>query len=81
MKKKSKRYKTLLKSVVKDKKLNSKEILEIVKKISNTKFDKSVDDRCTKNKWVKVKKKPNIVIFEGWCVGATAHNKCQTICA
>ena len=37
------------------------------------KFDKSVDDRCTKNKWVKVKKKPNIVIFEGWCVGATAQ--------
>ena len=37
------------------------------------KFDKSVDDRCTKKKWVKVKKKPNIVIFEGWCVGATAQ--------
>lgn len=37
------------------------------------KFDKSVDDRCTKNKWVRVKKKPNIVIFEGWCVGATAQ--------
>ena len=34
------------------------------------KFDKSVDDRCAKNKWTKVKKKPNIVIFEGWCVGA-----------
>ena len=37
------------------------------------KFDKSVDDRCTKNKWIRVKKKPNIVIFEGWCVGATAQ--------
>ena len=43
MKKKSKRYKTLLKSVVKNKKLNSEEILEIVKKNSNTKFDESVD--------------------------------------
>ena len=43
MKKKSKRYKNLLKSVVKDKKLNSKEILELVKKNSNTKFDESVD--------------------------------------
>ena len=43
MKKKSKRYKILLKSVVKDKKLNSKEILELVKKNSNTKFDESVD--------------------------------------
>ncbi len=37
------------------------------------KFDKSIDNRCAKNKWLKVKKKPNIVIFEGWCVGATAQ--------
>ena len=34
------------------------------------KFDKSIDDRYSKNKWIKVLKKPNIVIFEGWCVGA-----------
>ena len=38
-------------------------------KIILPKFDKSLDDRCSKSKWVKVKKKPNIVIFEGWCVG------------
>ena len=37
------------------------------------KYDKSIDDRLQKNKWLKVKKKPNIVIFEGWCVGATAQ--------
>ena len=43
------------------------------KKMIIPKFDKSIDDRCTKNKWSKVKKKPNIVIFEGWCVGATAQ--------
>ncbi len=43
------------------------------KKISIPKFDKSIDDRLQKNKWLKVKKKPNIVIFEGWCVGATAQ--------
>ena len=43
------------------------------KKMIITKFDKSTDDRCKKNKWQKVKKKPNIVIFEGWCVGATAQ--------
>ncbi len=43
------------------------------KKMIIPKFDKSIDDRCTKNKWLKVKKKPNIVIFEGWCVGATAQ--------
>ena len=43
------------------------------KKMVIPKFDKSIDDRCKKNKWLKVKKKPNIVIFEGWCVGATAQ--------
>ena len=35
------------------------------------KFDKSIDDRLSKNKWQKIKKKPDIVIFEGWCVGVT----------
>ncbi len=41
------------------------------KKISIPKFDKSIDDRVTKKKWQKITKKPNIIIFEGWCVGAT----------
>ncbi len=36
------------------------------------KFDKSIDDRCKQKKWNKIKKKPDIVIFEGWCVGAKA---------
>ena len=43
MKKRSKRYKKLLNSIVKDKKLSGKEILDLVKKNSNTKFDESVD--------------------------------------
>ncbi len=43
------------------------------KKFIIPKFDKSIDDRSAKNKWLKIKKKPNIVIFEGWCVGATAQ--------
>ena len=43
MQKKSKRYKTLLKSKLKDKKLNIKEILDLVKKNSNAKFDESID--------------------------------------
>ena len=43
MKKRSKRYKSLLKSAVKDKKLAIKDILDLVKKNSNTKFDESVD--------------------------------------
>jgi len=45
------------------------------KKIYIPKFDKSIDDRLHKKKWLKVNKKPNIVIFEGWCVGATAQKK------
>ncbi len=45
------------------------------KNFSIPKFDKSIDDRASKNKWLKVKKKPNIVIFEGWCVGAIAQKK------
>ena len=43
MKKKSKRYKNLLKSSVKDKKLSLKEILDMVKKNSSVKFEESVD--------------------------------------
>ncbi len=45
------------------------------KKCMIPKFDKSIDDRISKNKWLKVRKKPNIVIFEGWCVGVTAQKK------
>ena len=43
------------------------------RKVIIPKFDKSIDDRSQKNRWLKVKKKPNIVIFEGWCVGAAAQ--------
>ena len=43
MKNQSKRYKALLKSDVKDKKLELKEIIDLVKKNSTTKFDESVD--------------------------------------
>ena len=39
------------------------------------KFDKSIDDRCLKSKWLRVKKKPNVVIFEGWCVGVSPQKK------
>jgi len=34
-------------------------------------FDKSIDDRSGKKKWQKIKRQPHLVIFEGWCVGAT----------
>ena len=34
------------------------------------KFDKSIDDRLPKSKWHHFKKKIDIFILEGWCVGA-----------
>ena len=43
MKKRSKRYKEILKTAIKNKKIAAKEILDLVKKNSTTKFDESVD--------------------------------------
>ena len=43
MKKKSKRFKEILKTSIKDKKVSSKEALDLVKKNSNVKFDESID--------------------------------------
>jgi len=34
------------------------------------KFDKSTDDRKKNKYWSNISKKPEIVILEGWCVGA-----------
>jgi D-glycerate 3-kinase len=45
------------------------------KKMIVPKFDKSKDDRSPKRKWLAVNKKPNIVIFEGWCVGIGPQKK------
>jgi D-glycerate 3-kinase len=42
------------------------------KKIKIPKFNKSIDDRFKKKKWYKINKKPEIIILEGWCVGAKA---------
>ena len=51
----------------------------IKKKKFNTmlipKFDKSIDDRCNKKLWYKLKKKPDVLILEGWCVGAKPEKK------
>ena len=38
------------------------------------KFNKAIDDRCKKNLWYSIKKRPDVIIFEGWCVGAKAEN-------
>ena len=47
------------------------------KSLQIPKFDKAVDDRCSKNLWYKIKSKPNVVILEGWCVGARAQSSSE----
>jgi len=44
------------------------------KKIKIPRFDKSRDDRLKKKYWMNIKKKPEIVILEGWCVGARSQS-------
>ena len=41
------------------------------KKMLIPKFDKSIDDRSPKKNWQIIHKKPDVVIFEGWCVGVS----------
>ena len=43
------------------------------KKIELPNFNKAVDDRFPKKNWYKIKEKPDVIIFEGWCVGAKAE--------
>ena len=61
--------------------LLTKCFINLIKKnfrpFSMPKFDKSNDDRFSKAKWVKIKRKPDIVIFEGWCVGAKYQSNLQ----
>jgi D-glycerate 3-kinase len=38
------------------------------------KFNKGVDDRCKQSLWHKIQSKPDVVILEGWCVGARSQN-------
>ena len=40
------------------------------KKFKLPKFDKSIDDRLEKKYWYNIKERPEVVILEGWCVGA-----------
>jgi len=60
-------------------------ILKFFKKVKSKKFEslevpkfnKAIDDRCKKSLWYKLKSKPDVVIFEGWCVGARAQTNKQ----
>jgi len=45
------------------------------KPLTIPRFDKSRDDRFPRIKWQKIKKQPQIIIFEGWCVGAKPQEK------
>ena len=47
------------------------------KRIKVPKFNKAIDDRCSKSLWYKLGSKPDVVIFEGWCVGAKAQTNTQ----
>jgi len=53
-------------------------MLSFFKKIKSKKFkslkvpsfNKAVDDRFNKRCWHNIKERPDVIIFEGWCVGA-----------
>jgi D-glycerate 3-kinase len=47
------------------------------KSLQIPKFDKAVDDRCPKSLWHKIKSRPDVLIFEGWCVGARAQSSSE----
>ena len=36
-------------------------------------FNKAIDDRFNKKKWYHLNKRPDVIIFEGWCVGAKSE--------
>jgi len=46
---------------------------QLDKPVSIPVFNKATDDRASENEWVIIESKPDIVIFEGWCVGAQAE--------
>jgi D-glycerate 3-kinase len=43
------------------------------KKVSLPSFNKAVDDRSPPKSWYQINKRPDVIIFEGWCVGAKSE--------
>jgi len=41
------------------------------------KFNKAIDDRYKKKLWYSIKKRPDVIIFEGWCIGARSQKNYQ----
>ena len=58
-----------------------KMMLNFFKKVKSKKFkrlklptfNKAVDDRFKKKYWYNLNEKPDVIIFEGWCVGAKSE--------
>lgn len=38
-------------------------------------FDKAMDDRVPKKRWPEVHGRPDVILFEGWCLGARAQSE------
>jgi D-glycerate 3-kinase len=51
------------------KKIKSKKF----KRLKLPTFNKVIDDRFSKKHWYDLKNKPDVIIFEGWCVGAKSE--------
>jgi D-glycerate 3-kinase len=62
-------------------------ILNFIKKIKSKRFknlkvpnfNKAVDDRLNKKFWYNIKERPDIIILEGWCVGAKPQKNSSLI--
>ena len=56
-------------------------MLSFFRKVKNRKFkslklptfNKAIDDRFNKKNWYDLKVRPDVIIFEGWCVGAKSE--------
>ena len=47
------------------------------KSLQIPKVNKAIDDRFSKGLWYKIDSRPDVIIFEGWCIGARAQLKSQ----
>jgi len=60
-------------------------ILDFLKKVKHKnfkplklpKFNKAADDRFKKELWYSINKRPDVIIFEGWCIGARPQKNYQ----
>ena len=43
------------------------------KRLKLPNFNKAIDDRFKKKYWYNLNEKPDVIIFEGWCVGAKSE--------